>query len=111
MCTQLALLFIVYIFILLLVFQGQNLQRQQNGTSSISTSSKDLGAPLCMRSSGCMPYMVLPSSKIEAKLIQAHHVEGPIVRINPHELHIKDSSWAEVLYAGHANVGDLASLL
>lgn len=32
---------------------------------------------------------------------------GPVVRINPHEIHVKDSAWAEVLYASSARVSDL----
>lgn len=32
---------------------------------------------------------------------------GPIVRINPHEIHVKDSAWVETLYAGSTGVRNM----
>ena len=35
-----------------------------------------------------------------------HEAYGPIVRINPHELHIEDSTWVNILYSGSGQVRD-----
>lgn len=29
---------------------------------------------------------------------------GPVIRINPHEIHVEDSSWIDVLYVSHGHV-------
>ncbi|KAI3324236.1 cytochrome P450 [Xylariaceae sp. AK1471] len=44
--------------------------------------------------------LVPPGGRFMHKLNELHEIYGPIVRINPHEIHIKDSSWAEKLYTG-----------
>ncbi|KAK5999201.1 Cytochrome P450 monooxygenase hepH [Cladobotryum mycophilum] len=36
------------------------------------------------------------------KLQQLHKVYGPVVRINPHEIHVDDASWVDKLYVGAA---------
>lgn len=31
-------------------------------------------------------------------------VPGPVVRVNPHEIHVEDSTWVDTLYSGPAHV-------
>ncbi|KAI0204166.1 cytochrome P450 [Astrocystis sublimbata] len=39
-----------------------------------------------------------PGGQFMHKLDELHEHYGPVVRINPHEIHIKDSSWLDTLY-------------
>lgn len=43
-----------------------------------------------------------PGGTFMHEIERMHDVYGPVVRINPHEIHVKDSAWAEVLYASSA---------
>ncbi|CAG8949922.1 hypothetical protein HYFRA_00004252 [Hymenoscyphus fraxineus] len=43
-----------------------------------------------------------PGGTFMFEIERMHQIYGPIVRINPNEVHIKDSEWADVLYVGPA---------
>ncbi|KAH7305262.1 putative flavonoid 3-hydroxylase [Stachybotrys elegans] len=46
---------------------------------------------------------VLPRGQFMHEIKRMHQLYGPIVRINPNEIHIEDSSWSETLYSNAAN--------
>jgi hypothetical protein len=48
--------------------------------------------------------LVAPRGQFMYEMERMHRIYGPIVRINPHEIHIQDSSWTETLYSNPANV-------
>ncbi|KAI0169405.1 putative flavonoid 3-hydroxylase [Hypoxylon sp. FL1284] len=42
-----------------------------------------------------------PKGNFMEEISRMHDIYGPIVRINPHEIHIRDPSWISRLYKGH----------
>ncbi|KAI5918195.1 putative flavonoid 3-hydroxylase [Camillea tinctor] len=46
---------------------------------------------------------VPPQGQFMHELKRLHKVYGPIVRINPHEIHVEDSKWVETLYVNPTN--------
>ncbi|KAI1484476.1 putative flavonoid 3-hydroxylase [Biscogniauxia mediterranea] len=41
---------------------------------------------------------VYPGGQFMHELKRLHKVYGPIIRINPHEIHVEDSEWVETIY-------------
>ncbi|KAI0544236.1 putative flavonoid 3-hydroxylase [Xylaria curta] len=44
-----------------------------------------------------------PPGQFMFQISKMHDVYGPIVRINPHEVHVRDSTWIDTLYTGSAH--------
>lgn len=51
-------------------------------------------------------YDVILRGKYLFKMEELHTQYGPIIRINPHELHVRDPGFFETLYAGSAHKRD-----
>ncbi|KAI1131072.1 putative cytochrome P450 [Nemania abortiva] len=47
-----------------------------------------------------------PRRNFTDEIARLHDIYGPIVRINPHELHVRDSKWVNTLYSGPSGKRD-----
>ncbi|KAL8745009.1 MAG: hypothetical protein Q9190_002823 [Brigantiaea leucoxantha] len=72
--------------------------------SFISTYSRVVAASMLLKSSAFTEYMVSKmnlETKILKSRVQLSLYLGPIIRINPHEVHIDDPKWHDTLYASN----------
>ncbi|KAI0105086.1 putative cytochrome P450 [Nemania sp. FL0031] len=47
-----------------------------------------------------------PRRNFMDEIARLHDIYGPIIRINPHELHVRDSKWVNTLYSGPSGKRD-----
>ncbi|KAI2465613.1 putative flavonoid 3-hydroxylase [Annulohypoxylon bovei var. microspora] len=43
----------------------------------------------------------IPRGNFMEEITRMHDKYGPVIRINPHEIHVRDSTWLDTLYRGH----------
>ncbi|KAK5119639.1 hypothetical protein LTR85_007468 [Meristemomyces frigidus] len=47
-----------------------------------------------------------PGGQFTYEISRLHNLYGPVVRISPEEIHVKDSEWFDVLYTGPGHIRD-----
>ena len=72
--------------------------------NSIMISSSSQGVGSCTKLSICTRSMVRELGPTQRHGNAEMSILGPIVRVTPDEIHIKDSTWSEVLYTGYGSV-------
>lgn len=96
----LALPSIVFTCILLPISRGRSSQRSQDGTNSTTRYPAKANSPSTSRI--CIEDMVNTSFHLQA--YKRTNIEGPIIRIAPDELHVRDSDYWDTLYSRTARL-------